>query len=240
MKRLLVLLLPLCLSFGALDAQVKVYAGLGFNQSFTQIDSLDFIFDNYNSRNGLENGLKPVSSPRGVAVQTGLVFGRFVLDLGYTGRSQVRKSEETVLGNGTTQVREIRFRANTFDIGAAGKLNQSEDWLLSLGASIDFGAVRVFSRYGNSADYRQIPLRSPVMNEVTVGSTIFMHASFPVSPDLPLHIFIRPYFQYDLYANEYNPVNRSINFQTYLNDPPFLVSRSSNFGIKVGVMFYGG
>lgn len=215
---------------------LRVYGGLGFNQSLVWVDSLNFVIDRYNATHDTDRELMPINAPRGLAVQLGILGNRFMLDLGFTGRGQTRRSREAAQQDGTYNVRELRYRANTFDVGFGLRLNQSDNWMLMAGASLDFGSVRILTRYGRNDSYRNTPINGAIVNELTLANTVFLQAAFPLAQDFPIHLFIRPYFQYDWYQNDFGPVNRALNFQTYLDDPQFILSASPNLGLKVGVV----
>lgn len=241
-NRILFSLLLLCLlPCSDIQAQVKVYAGLGFNQSITNIDSLNYVVARYNSLNNPDKELSEIRSPRGLAINAGLVLGRVMIDLGYTMRAQGSRSREQASNSPETYfIRQLRFRMNTFDVGFGVKLNKDEEKLFALGASLDFGAVRVFTRYVRNDQTGTQPFRNPIMNELTLGSTLFFHGQIPLSSDLPFQLYFRPYYHLDLYRNDYGPVNRAVNQPDHLDDPLFLLSSAHNFGLKVGVLFFGG
>lgn len=216
-------------------AQTKVYIGAGFNQSFTNVDSLSWIIDRYNENANPDKELGSINSPRGLAFSAGIAFNRFLFDISYTGRGQTRKSAEAPVGNNTFYYeRHLRFRANTIDIGVGLILFENDFVNLALGTSIDFGSVKVFTRYGRNDQVNSLPLQSPIVNELTLGNTYFLQGMYYFSHEKTgFALIVRPYFQLDLFRNDYAAVNRNFNPSTYQSDPLFILSNSHNFGVKV-------
>lgn len=237
------LALTVLLVWGTVKGQTKlqVYAGLGINASYTQLDSLNWIIDQYNERQS--NIVKPlgnIHTPLGINGQLGMFFGNFLIDLSYTGRMQGTRSRENEQADGSYYVRQLRYRANTFDVGFGARVMGNENFMFSLGTSLDFGAVRVFTRFSRSDQVGSIPLNAPVMNELTLGSTLFAQGMVNIGLNNPLYLYFRPYFQWSWNKNDFQPVNRVINNQTYLDDPLFILAYPYNVGLKIGIAFYGG
>ena len=220
---------------------MRVYAGIAFNGGYMPVDSLNWIIDQYNMRQGdVVKPLGNINAPMGVSGQLGIVANRLVIDLGSTTRMAGTRSRENEFADGTYFVRQLRFRANTFDVGAGGMMIEKPNGNLIMGASLDFGAVRVFTRYARNDQVNSIPLTSPVVNELTLGTTVYLQGMINIGLNNPLYLYIRPYFQYAWNRNDFQPVNRNINFQTYLDDPQFILSFPHNVGFKIGIAFYSG
>lgn len=237
------LILAVLLFGGTVKSQtkLKVYAGLGLNTSYMPLDSLNWIIDQYNERQpNIEKSLGNIHTPLGINGQLGVVFNRLIIDLSYTGRMLGVKSRENEQANGTYFVRQLRFRANTFDIGFGVRLAESENAMFSMGASVDFGAVKVFTRYARNDQVGTIPINSPVMNELTLGNTVYAQGLINIGLNNPLYLYFRPYFQWAWNKNDFQPVNRTLNNQTYLDDPQFILGLPYNVGLKIGIAFYGG
>lgn len=217
--------------------QMRVYAGIGFNQSFMQVDSLNYVIQRYNMLNETEKPLGEISSPRGLAVNVGLIGKRMLFDLGYTMRMQGTRSREVENANGNYNVRQVSFRMHTFDMGLGLKLNKAEDRVYALGVALNIGTIRVFTRYGRNDNVNALPLQNPIVSELCLGTTAFFHIAFPLSPDLPFQLYLRPYYYFSLYRNDYGPLNRVVNIPEFQDDPLFLLSPSNNFGLKVGILF---
>ena len=244
MKWFCALVVAVLLAGGTANGQtkIKVYAGLGFNAGYMSVDSLNWIIDQYNERqSNVERPLKNVQTPLGVSGQLGLVFGKFIIDLGYTTRMTGSRSRENVNATtGTYLTRQLRFRANTFDIGAGAVLAENDNTMFSLGGSMDFGAVKIFTRYSTNDQVGTIPLNAPVMNELTLGTTIYFQGMVNIGLNNPLYLYFRPFYSYAWNKNDFQPVNRAVNFQTHLDDPQFILANPHNVGLKIGIAFYGG
>ncbi len=223
------------------QGDVKVYGGLGLNVSYAPLDSLNWIIDQYNDRQS--NVVKPlgnIHTPLGINGQLGVFFGNFLIDLSYTGRMQGVRSRENEQADGSYSVRQLRYRANTFDVGFGSRIAGNENFVFSLGTSVDFGAVKVFTRFSRNDQIGTIPLNAPVMNELTLGSTVFAQGMVNIGLNNPFHLYFRPYFQWAWNKNDFQPVNRVVNNRTFLDDPIFILSYPYNVGLKIGIAFYGG
>jgi|GEM_PF-5115181 len=236
-----ILLLLVGQSAGFGQAQSKLYIGAGFNASYMAADSLNSIIDRYNDRLGdLPKSLGNVHTPMGLNVQLGAVFGNFLVDLSYTGRGQGVRSRENERPDGSYFVRQLKVRTSTFDIGFGAKVADSENSFFTLGGSLDFGSTRVFSRYAQNDQLTTIPLNAPIVNELNLGTTVFAQGFFNLGLNNPFYLYVRPYFQWAWYQNDFQPVDRFINNTGFQPNPSPILDIPWNFGLKIGVAFLAG
>lgn len=223
------------------QTQSKVYIGVGFNASYMPVDSLNWIIDKYNNRVGdIPKPLGNVHTPIGANVQLGVIFGNFLVDLSYTGRAQGVRSRENERSDGSYYVRQLKFRAHTFDVGFGAKVAESENRFFTVGASLDFGATKVFSRYAINGQLGTIPLTSPIMNELNLGTTVFAQGFFNLGLNNAFYLYFRPYFQWSWYQNDFQPVDRVLNNQGFQPNPSPILDLPYNFGLKIGVAYLAG
>jgi hypothetical protein len=220
----LLCLLFLCVT-QRVQAQEGFFIGVGYNQSYASLDSLNFILDRYNeARPGLTKTLPSIHTPAGVAVRIGHAGEKWVTELGFTGRWQ-RAKGETVYPT-YTEAQYVRYGAATVDIGTARRLGE----LFQLGLSIDLGAVNAGSRMGVQPRVGTQPY-SKIVTGLTLGSTLHFQASLPLNDFLTLDI--RPYYQHNWVNNDFSRLHQTINPQTFQPDPDMIFVNSSNAGLKV-------
>ncbi len=224
---------------GNVGAQNRVHVGLGFNQSYTQVDSLNYVIDAFNKENSWTAGkpMHPIHAPAGITAHLGGDLGGVLLDFQYTMRYASTQSRgELFPGSPETQQIQLRYNASTFDLGLGVFVVRKPRLRVALGQSIDFGTTRLSGRRGPTSQV-QSQVYGKFVNELNFGTTSFLHFMIAFKEGVSPGIFIRPYFQYSLRQNDYGPLNRAIRPLTYQSDPLFILSRQTNVGLKVGVYF---
>lgn len=220
-------------------AQNRVHIGIGYNQSYTQVDSLNYIIKAFNAENPW-TAAKPmheIHAPAGITAHVGGDFAGILLDFQYTMRFAATHAKgELFSGSPETQQIQLRYNASTFDLGLGVFVVRKPRLRVALGQSIDFGNVRISGRRGQTSQV-QSQVYGRYVNELNFGTTSFLHFMISFKEGLSPGIFIRPYFQYSLRQNDYGPLNRAIRPIEYLKDPLFILGRQTNIGLKVGVFF---
>lgn len=230
-RRLLALLCLLVLGLApGLQAQEGFFFGLGYNQSYAKLDSLNFILQRYNeARPGLDKQLPAIHTPAGLAVRAGYAGSRWVTELGFTGRWQRAKATDSI---GTVlEAQFVRYSGATVEVGFARRLGE----IFQLGLSLDFGAVTAAARTGIQPRVGTQPYYKAVTG-LTLGNTLHLQAQIPLNDFLRLDI--RPYYQHNWVQNDFSRLNQTINPQTYQPDPDIILVGTGNAGIKIMLTAY--
>jgi hypothetical protein len=224
---------------GNVNAQNRVHIGIGFNQSYAQVDSLNYIINAFNAENSW-TAAKPmheIHAPAGLTAHLGGDFAGILLDFHYTMRFAATAAKgELFNGSPETQQIQLRYNASTYDLGLGVFVVRKPRLRVALGQSIDFGNLRISGRRGVSSQV-QSQVYGRYVNELNFGTSSFLHFMISFKEGVSPGIFIRPYFQYSLRQNDYGPLNHAIRPIEYLKDPLFILGRQSNVGMKVGVFF---
>jgi hypothetical protein len=219
------------------NAQNRVHFGIGFNQSYAQLDSLNYVLNAFNAANPW-TAAKPmheIHAPAGLTAHLGADFAGVLVDFQYTMRfASTRARGEVYPGSATTQVSQVHYNASTMDLGLGIFVLRKSRFRLALGQSADFGNLRLSGRQGIQPQV-QSQIFGRYVNELNFGTTSFLHFMISFRDGVSPGIFIRPYYQLSLLKNDYAPLNRVLRPQASLSDPLFILGRQSNVGIKVGV-----
>lgn len=232
-----VLWMAIGLLCGTLSAQNRVHVGIGFNQSYAQLDSLNYVLNAFNAANPwtAPKPMHEIHAPAGITAHIGGDFGGFLIDFQYTMRLATTRAKGAPISGGTgSQITQVRYNASTMDLGVGVFVVRKPRFRLALGQSIDFGNLRLGSRQGISPQV-QSQIYSRTVNELNFGTTSFLHFMISFQDGLSPGIFIRPYYQFSLRQNDYAPLNRVLRPVQSLSDPLFILGRQSNVGIKVGI-----
>jgi hypothetical protein len=228
-----------CFCRGNAGAQNRVHAGIGYNQSYTQLTALNNIFQAFNAENSwaADKPLHSMHLPGGLTAHIGGDFAGVLLDFQYTmrfGNNSARGPIAT--GSPVQQVLQVHYNASTFDLGFGIFIIRQPQFRMALGQSIDFGTLRVAGRQGVTPQV-QGQIFGKYVNELNFGTSSFAHFMIAFRDGVGPGIFIRPYYQISLRQNDYAPFNRAIRPRTALSDPQFILGRQSNVGLKVGIYF---
>ncbi|MEY3442115.1 MAG: hypothetical protein RLZZ519_396 [Bacteroidota bacterium] len=223
-----------------LPGQNRVHIGVGFNQSYAPLDSLNYVLQSFNAENDWTDA-KPMHSihmPAGLTAHMGADFAGVLVDFHYTMRMASTRSKGPLSGSLPEPSQEIivRYNASTMDLGIGVFFIRKPRFRMAIGQSIDFGNVRISGKRGPSESLPS-QIFGRFVNELNLGTTSFLHTMIAFQDGVGPGIFIRPYFQFGLYQNDYGPLNRAIRPIEYLNDPLFILGRQTNAGLKVGVFF---
>jgi hypothetical protein len=225
-----------CLCTG-MQAQNRVHLGLGINQSYAQLDSLNYVLNAFNAENSwtAEKPLHEIHMPAGITGHIGGDFKGVLVDFHYTMRVAASRARGS-LGSGSfeSQVAQVRYNASSFDLGLGLFVVRKARFRAAFGQSLDFGSLRVSARRGVTPSVTTQPYGRYV-NELNFGTTTFLHLMIAFGDGVSPGIFIRPYYQFSLRQNDYQPLNRVLRPQTSLQDTPFILGKQSNFGLKVGI-----
>lgn len=221
-------------------AQNRVHIGIGYNQSFARLDSLNYVLQAFNEEN-FWTASKPMHNirmPAGITAHMGADFAGVLIDFHYTMRLATTKAKGPLSGNAPEPSQEIiiRYNASTMDLGVGVFFIRKPRFRMAIGQSIDFGNVRISGKRGPSESLPS-QIFGRFVNELNLGTTSFLHTMIAFQDGVGPGIFIRPYFQFGLYQNDYGPLNRAIRPIEYLNDPLFILGRQTNAGLKVGLFF---
>ncbi len=234
-------LLGICcffLLFSGAIAQNRVHIGIGYNQSYAQLDSLNYVLGAFNSENTwMEKPLSEIHFSGGIAAHVGADFGGVLLDVGYTMRNAYRKGKGDGSPGEGSQVIQLRYNASTVDIGLGYFALRKPRLRMALGGEMSFGNLNISGRRGNVGQLES-QVYGRYINELNFGATAFMHWMIAFQDGVGPGIFIRPYFQFSLLQNDYVPLNRVLRPTEWLSDSQFILGKQSNVGMKVG-MFFG-
>jgi hypothetical protein len=225
---------------GTVSAQNRVHIGIGYNQSYAPLDSLNYVLQAFNAENDWTDA-KPMHSihmPAGLTAHMGADFEGVLVDFHYTMRMASTRAKGPLNTNGPEPTQEIvvRYNASTVDLGIGAFFVRKPRFRMAFGQSIDFGNLRISGKRGPS-ETMSSQIFGRFVNELNFCTTTFVHAMVAFQDGVGAGIFVRPYFQFSLLENDYAPLNRAIRPVEYLNDPLFILGRQTNVGIKLGVFF---
>lgn len=218
-------------------SQNRIHVGIGYNQSFVALDSLNYVLNAFNKENAwtANKPMHEIHAPGGITAHIGGDFNGILVDFHYTMRlGNTRAKSEPSATSFNSQVIQVRYNASTFDLGLGVFLVKKPRFRLALGQSIDFGNLRLSGRQGNTPQVTS-QIYGRYVNELNFGTSSFLHFMISLQDNVGPGIFIRPYYQFSLRQNDYGPLNRAIRPTESLKDPLFILGRQSNFGLKVGV-----
>lgn len=218
-----------------LAAQNRVHFGLGYNQSYASLDSMNYVFNAFNAENSWAT--KPfheIHAPGGVTAHLGADLAGILFDVGYTMRFASTKAKGES-GN-STQIAQVRYNASTVDLGLGVFLLRKIRLRLATGGELNFGNLKMSGRRGN-VGLVESQIYGRYINELNFGATAFMHWMLAFQDGIGPGIFIRPYYQFSLRQNDYAPLNKALRPQASLSDPLFILGKQSNIGLKIGLFF---
>src|SRR3989338_8807368 len=84
-------------------AQNRVHIGIGYNQSYAQLDSLNYILNRFNAENEWtdEHPMQEIHMPGGLTAHLGADFGGVLIDFQYTMRLAGSRAKGPVSPNTT-------------------------------------------------------------------------------------------------------------------------------------------
>ena len=219
------------------NAQNRVHLGLGFNQSYARLDSLNYVLNAFNAENSWtsEKALHEIHMPAGLTAHIGGDFKGVLVDFHYTMRIASSKAKGA-LGGGSfeSQIAQVRYNASSFDLGLGIFAIRKARFRMAIGQSLDFGSVRIGGRRGITPQVTS-QIYGRYINELNFATTSFLHFMIAFGDGVSPGIFIRPYFQLSLRKNDYQPLNHAFRPQASLLDSQFILGKQTNFGIKIGV-----
>ncbi|MEM7038093.1 MAG: hypothetical protein AAF570_14005, partial [Bacteroidota bacterium] len=218
------------------QAQNAVHAGVGLNVSYTAADSLNAVFDRFNAENDYDQPMPNIHVPMGIHATVGANLGGLLLDFSYTMRMAGARASDINAG-GQEFTNQVRYSANTIDIGLGYFFVNTPTFRLAPGISMDLGRYRLRYRGGLSSNVAIQPWGSSV-NELNMGLTGFVQIMIPFSEGIAPGLFIRPYYQLGVVQNDQGPINRVLRPQTAADEEFFILDNASNFGIKIGVVMF--
>lgn len=225
------------LSLSGLFAQNRVHADIGYNQSYARLDSLNYILGAFNSENSwLEKPLSEIHFSGGIAAHVGADFNGVLLDVGYTMRNAYRKAKGDGSPGEGSQIVQLRYNASTVDFGLGIFAIRKNRLRMALGGEMSFGNLRISGRRG-AVGQLESQIFARYVNELNFGASAFMHWMISFQAGMGPGIFIRPYYQFGLFQNDYVPLNRVLRPTEWLSDPQFILGKQSNIGLKVGLFF---
>lgn len=234
---LLVLILAIPLQ---ILAQNRVHIGIGYNQSYAQLDSLNYILNRFNAENSWADShpMQEIHMPGGLTAHLGADFGGVLIDFQYTMRFAGSRAKGPVSPSAAepTQQNIVRYNASTVDLGLGVFVVRKPRLRMAIGQSIDFGNLRISGKRGQT-DQLPSQISGRYVTELNFCTTTFLHTMISFQDGVGPGIFIRPYLQVALRQNDYAPLNRAIRPIEYLSDPLFILGRQTNAGLKVGVFF---
>lgn len=214
------------------QAPVGLFVGVGYNQSYASLDSLNFILRRFNEGHAdVTRAMPSMHLQGGLAARAGYAGARWTGELAFTGRRAVAKAELSP-NSATTYARAVRLSTATLDIGIARRFGD----YFQVGASLDLGAVKAATQetYQNPGLFWSFPY--DVVRGLTLGNTVHFQAQIPLHKFL--HLDIRPYYQRNWVCNDFALLNQTINPQTFHPDPDVIFVNSSNVGLKVMLTAY--
>lgn len=231
------------LAFGAalssLQAQNKVYAAIGLNASYAQPDSLNYILDQFNLDNPTaEKAMPLVRLPLGLDAHLGGNLNGVLLDINFAMRVWAGTARGAMQSNGGQTITKMRYNSSTVDIGLGYFVVNRELSQWAVGASLDFGQLRVQVRRGSAAQIATQPWGRTV-NELNLAASIFVQGMIELSRAPKMGLYLRPYYQFGFVRNDFGPANLFLRPRGSLSDPFLILQRPSNAGLKIGLYFGG-
>ena len=230
MRRVKYLLLScLCMyASGLLHGQDGLFLRAGVNACYAPLDSLNGVLARYNARSNPTKPFGEIHVPLGATFHLGYAGEKWILEVAYTGR-QARAFAETEGNLGSlTQAVYVKYGAATGEVGLSYRFLPS----IAAGLSLDFGAVSTKFRMGTRPQVNtDVYYRSST--GVTLGNSAFVQVDIPVSDRIS--IGARPYFHYNYFLADFVRLNQSINFNSFLNDPQFILGQTANGGFQASV-----
>lgn len=228
------LLLLSLLSFAQL-----LYLSAGSNLSFTNCAPLDFVVQRYNdTRTYLSDPMDEFDNISGVGITAGMLTEDGLLfEMRWAGRNQVVSAQGIPAGE-TLQERDLKLRANSYGIGI-GYAMPKGNFRPGLDASIDFGAVKTYTRTGQASEVSGTGY-DEITNEINIGATMAGNIFILFNKDQTWGILLKPYYQYYFSKNDFSELNAAINPNTAIDDDPEAqVGKLNNYGVMMLLVLGG-
>jgi hypothetical protein len=160
-----------------------------------------------------------------------------IFELQWTGRkSTLTAIGRDSIGGGDTVRRDLRFKVNSFGMNYAYAINLGAGFIAP-GFGLDIGKNVLATRIDYESNFVGEVKYGQMFKELAVGSTFFVNILINFTPDGIVGLMIRPYYQLRWFKQDLDEVNRTLNPNTWQNDPTGLESNFNNGGIQVGLVF---
>lgn len=230
MKKKILLLIAL-ISFSFITfSQGLFYASFGYNLGYAKLQGLNSLVRSYNEkRPWLDDTMDKFNFPNGFCASIGFGAKPIMFEFSWVGRHMTRSASGIQPGNGLHSERQLKWRMNSFNLGAL-LLAYSENSALGIGGSIDIGNERIFSRKFEEG-VPDTPGFYNVQKDFFIGSTLFIHVILGMGSAAGLHI--RPYFQFPYLKNDYQATAEYLSLANPNSIESEFVSNSWNLGVQL-------
>ena len=210
------------------------YIGGGENFSFINNESLDFVINRYNERTYLDKEMKEFNYMRGAAINLGIVTpAGFTYEIAWIGRHLKRYAETDTFGQ--LERRDVKIRNNSFNLGLGYTYVRESVFCPGLLLSFDFGSFKSFTR-ADAADKIDDTDYDKVMKETQLGFTFMLNLML-AGKKSNLGFAVRPYYQVQLFAPDFQELNIAINPGSANADADLDLSENMhNFGVQAVLM----
>ncbi|MBS1517661.1 MAG: hypothetical protein JSS91_06210 [Bacteroidetes bacterium] len=220
---------------------VKVYIAGGYNFNFPKASSVNFIINRYNqTRSNLTKTMDNVNSMSGLTLALGGILESYnssvLLEGGVTFKNSGEKKAEGVF-SGNDVRRDFKVSSTLVNVGMGYMLNSNNPVDFGLGLFVDFGSVkyktRVYTAGETVPDYTDIETGSSTLS-LGFTPTAFLNV-YPVDN---FGVSVRPYYFAQIFTQDLEEVNKTLNPNTWMNDDPESYNKEtlSGFGVDVKAM----
>lgn len=228
------ILILVCLIFTVGKVRSQFWAGIGYSGAAPlATKNLNYVIDRYNqTRPWLTNAMQKFNYFDGLTFRVGVWNQKHFYDIGYTGGSQRVSSLGSPPPNGVEKRRDLKASFNSWNFSFGKSINSQEKNNIALGISINYGRIRVKTRYDSPEDIKRADYGDIIKKGMaTVG---FFGRWMIADPGFTIEPFINFSVIGSGKADAYD-VNKRINPDTYTADPSSLKFRASTVGLKVMV-----
>ncbi len=230
-KQRFLLLAVLCLGLGIFQqGKSQLYVGLGFQAGFNNMPNANIPVDRFNNRGFLSKRMGKFHFPMGGIYEVSIRPDRMLLGLSLNTKRQ-RVSAESFDAN-TLIRRDVRFVIQALSLSGGYDLAGQETFACYLGGSLDFGYLRLLTRFGpkeNIGQYKYGLLGRRSM----IAGTAFLKMVFMTERNAKSVWSLTPYIQYPLQEFNFLIMNQILNTATYQLDGLNLPGRPVNFGVAL-------
>ena len=229
MKKILLSIALLSAVELALSQSGMLTTGLGYNASFVNAKSANFVIDRYNeTRTWLSKPMEHITYMDGISWNATGTIGVFLIDFNYNHRATVISAEGDN-GNGMMR-RDIKVKDGSFGFGIGLNIIESNP-TIGLGFDADIGRLSFKSRMykpeiSAEGNYEELDAI------LTSGGTVWIQTMI-YGGDHGVGLAIRPYYHFDFSDYNYQWFNQSINPDTYHLDKDDQHDKLNHFGIQI-------
>lgn len=225
------------LSLVSLTTKAQIFGfGFGYNLSFLNADSINFIIDRYNdTRSYLDVEMKHMNIFKGPSFTiqgsggSGKVGLFFDIGRDWT-RARAFAQTDTF---GPLEHRDVRIKLDAWHIGF-GLSFRGGPVVLSPGISIDIGTEKAETRVG-PADQVKKQDWSTVIADNNVYAALFCQVLLGPRDGF-VRLSLQPYYRFAVSDQQFWPLNEAINPATWFTDSGLQTQKMSHAGLRLLLM----